>query len=301
MDATRFLVVIADDYGIGPETSRGILELAARGVVTGTVLLVNSPHAAGAVRAWRESGASLEMGWHPCLTMDPPVSPVSRVPSLVGPDGCMWPLRQFLTRLLLRQVRADEIEQELRAQYDLFLEMVGRPPVVVNSHQHTALFPPVGRVLRAVLDHRRPVPYVRRVREPGGMLLRVPGARVKRTVLTVLGRYEARRQEGQGLPGNDWLAGITDPPWVKDDAFFVRWLERVPGREVELACHPGHWDPCLIGRDCRQDDGLLQRRVDELRLLHQPSFLHACRRAGFTRVAPSELLARRARGYSHAA
>jgi hypothetical protein len=70
---------------------------------------------------------------------------------------------------------------------------------------------------------------------------------------------------------------------------------------VELACHPGHWDPSLIGRDCREDDGLLQRRVDELRLLHLPSFLDACRRAGFTRVGPSELLARRARGYSHAA
>jgi predicted glycoside hydrolase/deacetylase ChbG (UPF0249 family) len=301
MDATRFLVVIADDYGIGPETSRGILELAARGVVTGTVLLVNSPHAARAVRAWRESGVLLEMGWHPCLTMDPPVAPVARVPSLVGPDGCLWPLRQFLTRLLLKRIRAGDVECELRAQYDRFLDLVGRPPVVVNSHQHTALFPPVGRVLRDVLARRRPVPYLRRVREPWRMLLRIPGARVKRTVLTVLGRVQARRQEGMGLPGNDWLAGITDPPWVRDDRFFVRWLERVPGREVELACHPGYWDPTLIGRDCREDDGLLQRRVDELRLLHQPSFLEACRRAGFTRVAPSELLARRAGGHSHAA
>ena len=96
MDATRFLVVMADDYGIGPETSRGILELAARGVVTGTVLLVNSPYAAAAVRAWRESGLPLGMGWHPCLTMDPPAAGAGRVPSLVGPDGCMWPLRHFV-------------------------------------------------------------------------------------------------------------------------------------------------------------------------------------------------------------
>ena len=40
MDATRFLIVLADDFGIGPETSRGILELAARRIVTGTVLAV---------------------------------------------------------------------------------------------------------------------------------------------------------------------------------------------------------------------------------------------------------------------
>src|SRR5262245_10220496 len=75
MEAARFLVVIADDDGIGPQTSRAILELAARGIVTGTVLLVNSPYAADAVRNWRQSGAGMEIGWHPCLTLDAPVAP----------------------------------------------------------------------------------------------------------------------------------------------------------------------------------------------------------------------------------
>ncbi len=148
MDATRFLVVIADDYGIGPETSRAILELAARGVVTGTVLLVNSPHAEDAVRAWRQCGVRPEMGWHPCLTLDPPAAPVARVPSLVGPDGRMLPLRHFLARLYLHQICPKQIETELRTQYDRFLDLVGHPPAVVNSHQHTSLFPPVGAILR---------------------------------------------------------------------------------------------------------------------------------------------------------
>src|SRR5205823_10069553 len=37
MEPHRCLMVVADDYGIGPETSRAILELAQAGVVTGTV------------------------------------------------------------------------------------------------------------------------------------------------------------------------------------------------------------------------------------------------------------------------
>src|SRR5690349_18375441 len=49
MDARRQLLVIADDFGIGPETSHAILDLGRRGRVGGTVLLVNSPHAAEAV------------------------------------------------------------------------------------------------------------------------------------------------------------------------------------------------------------------------------------------------------------
>jgi predicted glycoside hydrolase/deacetylase ChbG (UPF0249 family) len=301
MDATRFLLVIADDFGIGPETSRGILELAAAGVVTGTVLIVNSPHTADAVRHWRQAGAALDLGWHPCLTMDPPAAGANRVPSLVGPDGCMWPLRRFLPRLLLGRILPREIEVEFHAQYDRFLELVGRPPALVNSHQHVGLFPPVGRILRRVLERCRPRPYQRRVCEPWGVLKGIPGARLKRGLLSCLGRLDAWSQDRLGYPANAWLAGITDPPWVKDPDFFARWLGRVPGRVVELACHPGHPDDTLLGRDCRPGDGLLDRRVDELHLLRQPSFPEACRGAGFTRVSPSELLARTGRGLSHAA
>ncbi len=161
MDATRFLIVMADDYGIGPETSRGILELAARGIVTGTVLMVNSPHAPEAVQQWRKSGARLEMGWHPCLTIDAPVAGADRVPSLVGPDGTMWALGKFLKRLMTGRVRAEDIERELSAQYDRFVELVGRAPTVVNIHQHVGVFPAIGLMLRQVLERERQRPYVR--------------------------------------------------------------------------------------------------------------------------------------------
>ncbi len=301
MDATRYLVVIADDFGMGPETSRGILELAAAGVVTGTVLIVNSLYAADAVQAWRKSGVRLDVGWHPNLTMDPPCAPPEQVPSLVGPDGCLWPLGAFMRRVLLGRIRAAEVEIELQAQYDRFLEMVGHVPRVVNSHQHASIFPPVGDILLKVLSAQRPLPYLRRVREPWSMLARIPGAKLKRTILSILGRRDARAQHRLGFPGPDWLAGITDPPWVTDAEFFARWLTQVPGRVVELACHPGYLDRTLIGRDCEANDGLLQRRVDEMHLLQQPRFLEACRQASFMCVAPSAVVAGDLRGLAHAA
>lgn len=302
MDATRFLVVIADDFGIGPETSRGILELAARNLITGTVLLVNSPYAEESVRAWRQSTPQLEMGWHPCLTLDPPCAPAARVPSLLGSDGRLLPLGRFLARLYSHQICPRQIEIELQAQYDRFRELVGFAPTFLNSHQHISLFPPVGSILRRILKaDATALPYLRRVQEPWLMLGRIPGARKKRTLLTLLGRHEAQRQASAGFPGNDWLAGITDPPWVNDPGFFARWLALSPGRIVELACHPGRLDPALLGRDCTEEDGMMQRRVRELHLLQQPNFLDACRQAGFAFASPSELLARRAGRFAHAA
>jgi predicted glycoside hydrolase/deacetylase ChbG (UPF0249 family) len=297
----RYLVAIADDYGIGPATSQGILHVAARGLVTGTVLLVNSPYAEEAVLAWRKAGEPLELGWHPCLTLDPPVLPPGRVPSLVGPDGCLWPLGQFIRRWALGQLQPTDIAAEFRAQYQRFLALVGRPPTLINSHQHTALFPPVGDILLDLLAGQRPLPYVRRVREPLAMLARIPGARLKRGLLSLLGRQHARRQVAAGFPGNDWLAGTTDPPYVADPLFLTRWLSRVPGRVVELACHPGFLDPTLLGRDCVPGDGLLQRRVDELHLLLQPSYPATCARARLKLVRPAELIGPSLRGYAHAA
>jgi predicted glycoside hydrolase/deacetylase ChbG (UPF0249 family) len=301
LDATRYLVVTADDFGIGPATTQGILELGSRGLLTATVLLVNSPHAESAVRAWRHAGASLELGWHPCLTLDRPVLPGRHVPSLVRPDGRFHSLGGFSRRLLLRRICPGEVEAELKAQARLFRELVGHPPAVVNSHHHVQVFPPVGARLRNVLRDQRPLPYLRRVREPWSMLVRVPGARGKRGFLSVLGRLEARGQGRDTFPGNDWLAGVTDPPCVADPAYLSRWLTRVPGRVIELTCHPGHLDTTLIGRDCSATDGLLLRRVRELHLLRHASFPAACHDAGFLLVTPSQLGKARNQEHHHAA
>jgi predicted glycoside hydrolase/deacetylase ChbG (UPF0249 family) len=297
----RSLVVVADDFGIGPATSRGILDLAATGRITGTVLLVNSPYAEEAVRAWRQAGADLEIGWHPCLTMDPPVLPATQVPSLVGPDGCLWPLGTFMRRVFTGRIRADEVEAELRAQLQRFCDLVGRPPSLVNSHQHVQLFHPVGDRLQQILSEERPLPYLRRIREPWSMIAQIPGARIKRTFLSTLGRRDAKRQDDIGFPGNDWLAGVTDPPCVTDARFLVRWLTRIPGDVVELTCHPGYWDPSLIGRDCTAHDGRLQRRVLEFQLLRHASFQDTCEQLGFTLVSPSELIPHGARRQEYAA
>jgi predicted glycoside hydrolase/deacetylase ChbG (UPF0249 family) len=291
MDATRFLIVVADDFGIGPETSHGILEAAARGAVTASVLLAHSPHAADAVRAWRQAGSPMELGWHPCLTLDAPCAGAARVPSLVGRDGRLWPLPAFLIRLAAGLIRPGDVERELTAQYECFRELTGGPPPLANAHQHVALFPPVGTILRQVLRRARPLPYLRRVREPTAVLAGVPGAKLKRASLSTLGRLQEGAPGVADFLGADWLMGVTDPPCVQDPEFLVRWLARMPGRSVELTCHPGRPDDTLAGRD---GPGPQPRRAAELRLLLDPSFDAACRRAGFVRVAPSEWLAREA-------
>src|SRR5262245_58478839 len=207
MGKWRNLVVVADDFGIGPETSRGILELAAERRITGTVLLINSPYAAESVTAWNRAGRPIELGWHPNLTLDSPILAAADVPSLVDARGCFYPLSRFLARACTGRLRSDEIVAEFRAQCERFIDLVGRPPSLVNSHQHVALFGRVGGALLDVLRDQVPRPFVRRVREPASMVWHVPGAKVKRAVLSCRGGRLARRSERLGFPGCDALCG----------------------------------------------------------------------------------------------
>jgi chitin disaccharide deacetylase len=291
MGRPRHLVVVADDFGMGPETSRAILDLAADGLVTATVLLVNSPYAERTVAAWNKAGRPVELGWHPALTIDRPVLPPERVPSLVDGRGYFWTLGKFLRRALLGRLNPHEVATELAAQYERFRDLAGAPPALVNSHQHVSLFPPVTRALHELLSRQPDRPFVRRVREPRWLLARIPGARVKRTVLDALGRRQARDLERAGFPGCDWLAGITDPPFVDDPRFHTRWLARLPGQTVELACHPGYHDLTLIGRDCSGDDEWLRRRVREVELFRRPEYAEAVRAAGFELMPAGKLTA----------
>ena len=132
-------------------------------------------------------------------------------------------------------------------------------------------------------------PFVRRVVEPAAALRRVPGARLKRLLLTTFGRRAARRQAAAGFPGADCVLGITDPPFVHRPDFFARWLAAAaarPGNDlVELTCHPGYLDATIEGRDGSFTDGQLHRRQRELDHLRDPRFLDAVRAAGFAPTA----------------
>jgi chitin disaccharide deacetylase len=278
---SRTLLITADDFGIGPETSRGILDLAARGIVTSTVLLVNSPYAEWAVRTWHALGRPIELGWHPCLTLDRPLLPPEQVPSLVTADGRFQSLGSLLKKVVRGQLVAAEVDAELRAQLMQFVRWVGHPPTNVNGHHHIHIFPPIRDVLLRMLCELPYRPFVRRVGESWWTLLSVRGARVKRFVLDRVGRRSTQVQSELGFPGGEQLIGITDPQFVRDERFLQRWVRRASGEFVELTCHPGFRDTTLLGRDATETDGHLERRVNEWDRLRDERFLKMVQQQGW--------------------
>jgi len=257
-------------------------------VVTGTVLLVNSPYAAEASRQWRHAGVDADLGWHPCLTLDEPILPSREVATLVDRDGRFHRLGKFLRRLLVGRIDVGQVADEFAAQLDRFRELTGAWPATVNAHHHVQVFAPVGFALRGVLTARGLRPYLRQVREPARTLVRVPGARRKRALLSTWGQREGRRQAADGFAGNDWLLGITNPSYVATPGFFAGWLRAAPRQGiVELTCHPGEHDETLLGRDARPGDGNMERRPAELAGLLAAEFVEAVTHYGFRLTRPT--------------
>ena len=131
--ATRYLIVNADDLGASPGITRGILEGHARGVVTSTSLMVDTPWSRESALLARPA-SRLSVGLH-----------VDLAPGTNGDASGV------------------DVVQALRRQYDRFTTLMGRPPTHIDSHHNVHLDPPL---LASFLAFSRAVGLPLRGRSP---------------------------------------------------------------------------------------------------------------------------------------
>jgi len=286
----RRLVVIADDFGIGTKTSEGIIHLAQKkDVLSGAVLLANSPYAESAMNSLAQSQLDLAVGWHPNLTLDKPILNCKQVPSLVDKQGKFFPLHRFISKWLLGQFNHDEIFYELEAQLLRFKQLTGSFPTFINSHQHIAVFSPVGEKLNLLLQKYKMRPWVRRVGEETGSMLYLPGSRLKRFALSFLGKAYSKKLDALGFPGASTLAGLCDPLQTASADFYASRLKNLQSDLVEWMCHPGFFDPSLIGRDGNAYSPSIQMRPNELQFLVDGTFQNLANQNKFRILSSAEL------------
>jgi predicted glycoside hydrolase/deacetylase ChbG (UPF0249 family) len=227
------LVVNADDLGLHPAIDRGILRAHRDGVVTSASILVSGATAQDAVRCALAQG--LGLGVHLCLSSGlPPVSAASDVPSL-APRGTFRPGWVDVARAWLqRELRAEEIERELRAQIRRARELGARPDHL-DAHQHLHLLPGVSAIVARIAEDERLA--VRWPRErPFPEWVRAPTAAAKSLLLSGLSLVHRapprRRLRALGAFASGSL----------DETRLVRLLDSLGEGDHELLCHPGE-DP----------------------------------------------------------
>jgi predicted glycoside hydrolase/deacetylase ChbG (UPF0249 family) len=207
----RRLIVNADDFGLTPGVSVGILRAHRHGIVTSTTVLVNRGIEGEILAEARASG--LGMGLHVNLTLD---RPLTRARSLVDDGGrFVRDARRAAARADVRDVRA-----EVDAQIERFLTLVKRPPTHLDTHHHVGLYEPVATV---VLEAAR------------------------RLGVPVRSQHERARARaiGAGLVTTDHFCGESGPDayWTSDRT--LRHLRDLRPGTTEFMTHPGLFDAGL--------------------------------------------------------
>jgi predicted glycoside hydrolase/deacetylase ChbG (UPF0249 family) len=208
---TRRLVVNADDFGLTPGVSAGILAAARHGIVTSTTLLATATIDDDALARLRDSG--LGVGLHVNLTLG---RPLSRGRSLVDAEG------RFVRDARRAAARADagDVEREVQAQLERFMHLLGHAPTHLDSHHHVGLWSPVRE---SVLEAARRL----------GLAVRSQNAEA---------RARARMAR---LRTTDHFFGESGPDAYWSPARTLRHLRTLPSGVSEFMAHPGWCDAAL--------------------------------------------------------
>jgi predicted glycoside hydrolase/deacetylase ChbG (UPF0249 family) len=234
----RRIWLVADDYGISPAVSAAIRDLAARGRLSATSVMVVAPSFARAealsLATHDGAAARLAIGLH--LTLTAPFRPLS--PGFApARRGAFLPLGAMMARALLGRLDRATIAAEIAAQLAAFHDAFGRAPDYVDGHQHVHLLPTVRDALLAAVQAQAPHAWVRqcgsvapRLADPKGLLL------------DRLSRGFRARAAARGIRTNPAFAGTYDfsdkTPFAER---FAHFLDGLPDGGVVM-CHPGRVD-----------------------------------------------------------
>ncbi|QSQ13055.1 carbohydrate deacetylase [Myxococcus landrumensis] len=201
---TRALIINADDLGIDPAVSRGVLQAMREGVVSSATLMVNMPHSEAAGR----EASGLSLGLHLNLCRGAPVW--SDFPKEhLGADG-------NFTEPRAASLPADVVEAETRAQLARFKALTGQAATHVDVHRHLHL-------------HAEVLEGLARVAAAEKLPVRSVDSIMRHTLKT------------RGVATNTHFLGDTgaEPYWTLDR--LESELVTLPGEGIiELMCHPGH-------------------------------------------------------------
>ena len=141
------MIIRADDVGFSAANDLGAFEAIEKGVVTAADVMLDCPNSANALARLKEM-PWISVGWHTHM-WGFPVSDSADVPSLILHEG---PFRgRFRPDLKQAEdVVFEEILQELRAQIDRCVRILGRAPSTGGAVRSTAT--PYWRAFRQVCD-----------------------------------------------------------------------------------------------------------------------------------------------------
>jgi predicted glycoside hydrolase/deacetylase ChbG (UPF0249 family) len=272
---TKKLIVNADGFGFTFGNNRGILETLEVGIVRSISTNVNFP-AVKEIHKVAENYPSVSIGIHLDLTVGKPVSNPADIPSLIGKNGEFYPVAEFRKRLLLRQIKRDEIERELSAQVEKLLDMqikITHWDSHENQHLNPGFFYPAVKVakkygIERMRTHRHYLLTIESNRKM--MVLKYYLKHLDRLIVHSFDRYLnwVARRRGMRMADRMISPGRVDKMRKFHLETWENLFRTLPEGTSEIYCHPSYPDECL-----RKYAIYVEERDIERQILQNPRLL----------------------------
>lgn len=268
--SAKHIVLCADDFGLSPGVSRGIVELLGMGRLSATSCMVNYPEFRTDAPSLKPFYGRADLGLHFSLTDSRPISRVALECHLHPPA--------FSAML-----------EEVERQVEKFSDAMGFLPDYIDGHQHVHVLPVVRG---AVVDVAKRIgAYVRVPRDRIDTAMWRRPAPLETFYLARASRKLAQLASASGVPTNRGFRGVRT--FREKTSFGVLFRRMIAGADEGslVMCHPGHADAALMGRD-----PVRQQRAGEWNYFSGPDFPADMAAAGLTlsrlrNVIPQEVSA----------
>lgn len=275
-ESRRRIWLCADDYGISPGVNTAIRDLAVRGRLNATSVMVAAPgfhrSEARSLAAINTTSSRVAIGLH--VTLTAPFQPLSERFKPIS-EARFLTLAATLRHAAMRRFGHDVLRAEITSQIEVFVDAFGRAPDFIDGHQHVHLFPQISEAVIEIMRALAPdawlrqcgriIPMSARFSDRKGLLLDILSARLR------------RRCAALGVRTNPAFAGTYEFDDEADfAALFPRFLDRLPADSVVM-CHPG-----FVDGELQRLDSLTTLREREYAYLISEAFPAALTARGLT-------------------
>ena len=274
-------IITADDYGMCSIVDKAIDDCAAAGILTSTNVLVNQSDSDSA-KTFRQRFPDVSVGLHWNVTDGKPVCEVNEVRTLINPQtNEFWNVATFINKFKTGEISKAELRKELLRQYDLFLNLCGKPDywnVHMNSSLNFKTFPffnSLALELGMTKTRNFQRVYIAPSGVPGGLM----GQFMEFAKKVVLDYWFGTviRNTGTKMPDGRMMYFNSEDKTSNIDNIGknVQWDGK---RIVELVIHPS------ISADYNNFGTLKEVRVSEWRMFSSPSTLDYLKSQGIELV-----------------
>jgi predicted glycoside hydrolase/deacetylase ChbG (UPF0249 family) len=258
MTESKRIVLCADDFGLNPGVSRGILKLVQLDRLSAVSCMVNSPFYKSHSQDLATLKHKVQVGLHFNLTEGHFLS---------VPDKACFSLNELLIKSHLRLVDTSLILKEFTMQLELFTQTLGKIPDFIDGHQHVHQFPLIRQIVLEYYEENLKAgnTYIRSTYPA----FNLPQFRFKGMALALTGGVKLQKAlELLSISHNTSFSGIYDfAPSSDYRALFRQWLALIPSGTL-MMCHPGEED--------LEPDSIAHTREIEMNYFASEEFLKDC-------------------------